>query len=150
MRDLLFALGNLLLALGHLAFLATQFLVLAQQPLVFPMQLLTARLGNESMPLCRCSLSPYGLSRAGTHSPYVSRFGKICPAKSTSPPELLSFLQNALSMKAYRKESFRFRTVRSSPNWPRTTHRQLKKTKTAGFFVPGGASPVQTFMRYAP
>jgi hypothetical protein len=70
-RDLLLAFGNLLLRIRDLlvalGYLATQFLILAQQPLVFPMQLLTARLGNALMPLRRCPLSLRGLSRAGTH-----------------------------------------------------------------------------------
>ncbi len=87
--DLLLAFRNLLLVFGYFT---SEFFVLSQQPLIFPMQLLRAGLVRVPMAIRPCSLFSCAASPSRTHSHYGKRFGRICPEKSTTVPELLQRL----------------------------------------------------------
>ena len=85
---LLFGVGDLLFTFGYFT---TKLVVLSQQSLIFPMQLFTAGLIGVPMaiPILYWLCCPTGRSR--THPPYNKRSVRICPEKSTRPPELLRF-----------------------------------------------------------
>ena len=77
--DLLFGVGDLLIPLSYLL---TEFLNLTLLPLGLPPQFfLTSRM-RVRMPTRRCLLMASAPSGSRIHSPYVKRFGEICPEKS--------------------------------------------------------------------